>query len=577
MLLLSLLADDRAAINPDFVVPVLVAGALVSGGAYVVTNDVMETNQTLPNDTQAVEADDELRSDLSNVSPETNRSIEPDANASVNATLNGTANASANASANTSANVTANRTANATADVERNLTAPNASVVGFEERWRTLNRTTLGGLEVTDAAASPDGERLYVIGDGRATPETDGFANRTSVTFVAAFSADDGRVLWTTRTAGPAGDGAIFKAVDVGFDGMVVAAGLTRDDGASEIFLQGLDGTSGEPVWSGTHRPGGSARANDLSITPDGQRAVVTGEGHDGHLTGVFDLTDDEHPFEWANVAGRTSTYHRSIGEAVALSPDGEGIYATGRYWDANMETAPHLGTLSYKIDGDAPWLSKYDSPTGGSDRGYAVAVGPAGERVAVAGGSWAKGTHTDIATVVYDADSGAQLWAARYDGADNGRDVPNSITFGPDGATVFVTGESNEDETHEDMTTIAYAAANGTQLWRDSYDGSAHDGDEGVDLVLGPLGRILYVTGFSQGEPGGLDGDLTTVAYEAATGVKLDEARLDTSETNSTHERPAAIALVDEGTRVLVAGSSMELGQEMSILAAGYDVGVER
>ena len=90
-------------------------------------------------------------------------------------------------------------------------------------------------------------------------------------------------------------------------------------------------------------------------------------------------------------------------------------------------------------------------------------------------------GGGADYATVAYDAATGAQRWASRYNGPANRDDFALSVAVSPDGATVFVTGASfggrnraccNSDW---DYATVAYDAATGAQRWASRYNGPAN------------------------------------------------------------------------------------------------------
>ena len=60
----------------------------------------------------------------------------------------------------------------------------------------------------------------------------------------------------------------------------------------------------------------------------------------------------------------------------------------------------------------------------------------------------------SDYATIAYNAATGAQRWAKRYDGPGTGDGQAYSAAVSPNGATVFVTGYSGGTG---DYATIAY------------------------------------------------------------------------------------------------------------------------
>jgi len=79
-------------------------------------------------------------------------------------------------------------------------------------------------------------------------------------------------------------------------------------------------------------------------------------------------------------------------------------------------------------------------------------------------------GEGRDFATVAYSAIDGHELWVSRYDGPARGEEESNdeaySIVVSPDGERMFVTGSSGGIRSDGDYATIAYNAADGTELW---------------------------------------------------------------------------------------------------------------
>src|SRR5206468_10324660 len=130
----------------------------------------------------------------------------------------------------------------------------------------------------------------------------------------------------------------------------------------------------------------------------------------------------------------------------------------------------------------------RYDGPASDFDHASSVAVSPDGSKVFVTG--WSNGsTGFDYATVAYDAETGDQLWATRYDGPDHASDSALDIKVSPDGSRVFVTGYSYATSTQTDYATIAYDAGSGTGLWTSRYNGPANGDDYAFALDVSPDG----------------------------------------------------------------------------------------
>src|SRR5262245_30637517 len=84
-------------------------------------------------------------------------------------------------------------------------------------------------------------------------------------------------------------------------------------------------------------------------------------------------------------------------------------------------------------------WLSRFSGAQGSSDAPASMAVSPGGRRVFVTGFSagHAPGDFGDYATVAYDAQTGARLWARRYNGPGKGTDLATSVAVSPSGTMV--------------------------------------------------------------------------------------------------------------------------------------------
>ncbi len=203
-----------------------------------------------------------------------------------------------------------------------------------------------------------------------------------------------------------------------------------------------------------------------------------------------------------------------------ALSPDGSALYVTGKSAGANGDD---YVTIAYATTtGDKLWKASYDGPAHGADDGVGVVASPDGSAVFVTGTSAGDTTGSDYATVAYDAGTGAQLWAKRYDGPGHGDDSTISIGFSPDGSNLFVTGDSIGKAGDLDFATVAYDTANGDRAWVARYEGPGHGEDSPGALTVGPDGTV-YVMGGSLGKGTGFD--VATVAYAGSTARRSGRA----------------------------------------------------
>jgi PQQ-like domain len=208
----------------------------------------------------------------------------------------------------------------------------------------------------------------------------------------------------------------------------------------------------------------------------------------------------------------------------------------------------------------------RFDGPGQGADVATDVAVAPDGRRVFVTGEAFSGlEAGEDFTTVAYDP-AGRELWAAAYDGPDGNIDQANAVAVDPAGESVYVTGSSFGGQvTLTDLATVAYDAATGEERWAVRYDGPFHDTDAGADVVVDPSGTAVYVTGASVGADGSFDA--LTVAYDAATGGELWVARQ--AGAGAATEEGLSMAVSPNGSRVFVGGYTT--GTSIDFLALAY------
>lgn len=224
-------------------------------------------------------------------------------------------------------------------------------------------------------------------------------------------------------------------------------------------------------------------------------------------------------------------------------------------------------------------WVGTYDNPNGygeyGSDGARDMAADPEGGVAFVTGFSHDDDTGAwDIATVAFDAGTGSQRWAARYDGGGL-FDDPAAITTSRDGSRVFVTGLVNADfnQNAGDFVTLAYDAATGTRLWASTF-GDETSVDRPRDVAVDPSGAHVYVTGTTDPEGDDTHSDLVLLAYDAGDGSEEWSVTFDGP--GGGNDTGQAISVSEDGSRVFVAGTGLGLGDprdyDSDILVLSYE-----
>ena len=396
---------------------------------------------------------------------------------------------------------------------------------------------------VGGVAASPDGTRVFVSGSSA----------------TVGYRADTGKRLWVAKTDvfSRTGGSTPPPTVAVSPDGGTVFVA-----GTSSIFA--YSATDGQQLWRkrfGTSGTDGDARS--VGVRPTGGTVFVH-----GMLPGTASGSD------FLTIAYRTSNgarawvsrYDGPAGADEMLWPGGAGaldVDATGRTvfvtgGSAGDGSATDYATVAYRArTGAVRWVSRYDGPAGSDDLAGAVAVSRDGRTVVTTGFSSGGATNSDYATVGYDAATGKQLWASRYNGPAGQNEGAGSVVVDPGGAAVFVTGTSEgADVGREDYATVAYDLGTGKQLWVRRYNGPANRDDNAAALGIGARGSTVYVTGRSVNTESG-EADFATVAYRATSGERVWTKRYDSPDPG--RDEAVALAVSVRSSRVFVAGNSSD------------------
>jgi PQQ-like domain len=365
-------------------------------------------------------------------------------------------------------------------------------------------------------------------------------------------------MLWLSRYHGAANGYDDARALALTPDGATVfVTGLSEDAPCPDCWDYGTvayDAATGAQRWASTYNgpAAGEDDATAIVVSPNGTSVFVTGQSwsgasdYDDYATVAYDAATGAQ--RWV---ARYTGLRADQAADLAVSPDGSTLFVTGQ--SEGLRTRFDYATVAYDAaTGTQRWVARYTGPGAKDDFATAVRVGPDGSVVYVTGQSDSLLSSDDYATVAYDAATGTQRWVARYDDPDHGSDDGIALGMSPDGASVFVTGQSGGANGY-DYATIAYDAMTGVQKWVARYDGPAHEEDDATALGLSPDGSTVYVTGQSEGSDSGFDD--ATVAYDAGTGSQEWVARFDgplggIDESN-------ALAVGPAGRTVYIAGSS--------------------
>lgn len=233
--------------------------------------------------------------------------------------------------------------------------------------------------------------------------------------------------------------------------------------------------------------------------------------------------------------------------EGVAVSPDGSVAFLTGSFKEP--PAGPKFVTVAYNAaTGAQLWAQTAQGSTAKGD----IAASPDGSAVLVSGTVPKFSGGSSVTTTAYAAATGTQLWTRRFHGR-NPDNAPNAVTVSPDGSRLFVTGQSS-GSTALDITTVAYATASGATLWSRSQPSGqvVFSPIGGVAIGVSPDGTLVFVTGGSHGSTR-VSENFTTIAYRTGTGQTAWLARY---KGPRGFAAPTSLAVGPTGQGIFVTGS---------------------
>ena len=348
-----------------------------------------------------------------------------------------------------------------------------------------------------------------------------------------AYSAATGEQLWATIS--PLATYNFAHSIVASPDGTTVyVVGDTFGAGIWGFATVAYDAATGKRLWVSRFAPKGFSEVGGIVVGPQGQTLYVTGYHQDSE-----DSQPDIVTMSYAAATGQQHWQHTytkdkyAASTSAAISPDGKTVYVTGLGGPA-FGNASAL-TIAYQSDGTVKWAAQYKNPfTGGPVLSAQVVAAPDGSAVYVVGEAPNKSGHFDITTFAYNAATGKQLWLDRYQ-ARAGGTTTSHIAVTPDGKSVIVAGPRNGGATG--YVLASYNASTGATQWTQLVSPSRFALPAG--LVINPQGTSVFVAANED-----------TSAYAVADGA------LQWTSSSGT-AAATAITLSDDGARLFVTGST--------------------
>jgi WD40 repeat protein len=329
-----------------------------------------------------------------------------------------------------------------------------------------------------------------------------------------AYDAATGAQLWVTRHTGPDIVNYCPASMTVSPTGkQVFIAGFSTTAGSGRDYTTiAYDAATGAQQWVQSYNGPGNSwdSAYSVAVSPTGRTVYVTGSS-DGATPGGDYATIAYDAATGAKLWIRRFNSRGNLldgGTSVTVSPGGGRVYVTG------FTLSPTAGdayvTIAYRAaTGAQLWIRRFQGPASITNGAHSLLASPPGGRVfvtMVTGDPEGAIPGNNYLTVAYAAATGARLWVKRYNGPANEPDVANSVAVSLTGKTVYVTGDSSGGDSGWDLATVAYDAATGAQLWAKRYSAPSLF-DHAQSVAVSPIGGRVFVTG-------SVSGDYLTIAY---------------------------------------------------------------
>jgi hypothetical protein len=433
-----------------------------------------------------------------------------------------------------------------------------------------------------DVAVSPDGSRVYITGFARGdeTGQTD--------IRVDALDAATGRLLWDGRYDRSSFIDAGFHVV-VSPDGRrVYTSGYSFDignPGDNRGVVLAHDAATGREEWVIERRVGvnqidvrgGRVYATGWTYRPtsrvDFENATATTSAYDAETGALL----------WeSNFDDGAGGVGFDVGRAVAASNNGEFVYITG--YDTALDAKTSFLTIGYAAgDGRQLWARRH-AADGPVSTGLAIAASPTGDRVYATGVTTTTDLYLTPTTLSYDAATGATAWSHAYapqpnaGGAKAGGQT-RAVTVSPDGARVMVNGFYSNDADGLDALTLVLSAANGGAHWvgrRNSEpEATACLGqDFAVYSSVSADGQRLYAASQSFSHDPQDSWDIETLAYDTAGGETLPLGDATGVQPRCPQVLPLGVDRIDADTSFTKAGDGA--GEVSGVNAYVIDTGID-
>jgi hypothetical protein len=400
--------------------------------------------------------------------------------------------------------------------------------------------------------------------------------------YTIKYAAANGNVVWEKRynNANNGLDEAIQVVVD-GSDHVIVTGKSVGSGTNDDIHTIKYDGANGDVLWERRHSTNFPDRPEGLAVAANGDIAV-TGSSRVGtnlcyytakysSATGtvIWDRTFD-------GAGDRDDT-----GKAVAFDPAGN-VLVTGTVINADVSYSFH--TIKYaSANGNLLWQRTFNSPGGGTNDVIGIRSDAAGNAI-IAGTSRLNGFKVTFYVAKYSAAAGAIVWEKRSNRpgfTDNDMKFVDDIAVGlavdaAGNAIVHGWSENTNATPDDDIYTVKFDGADGTQLWEQRLNGDRDGGNDfGRGVAVDLAGNVAIVGTARKPAPSAFS-QMVTVKYNRFLLTVGDRARGDGLSDGAVISSLNPAAVSDNGgiaARVGVRDGKKKFSAILSQFAGGGNV----
>jgi len=358
-------------------------------------------------------------------------------------------------------------------------------------------------------AVSPDRNVVFITG-AKTTP-----LHLSAYFHTVAYQATTGAQLWASDYALPGPRRADPQSLAVSPDGSAVfVTGYSRGQASGfDYTTVAYNAVTGTQLW--VRRYNGPANGNDFAtavdISKDGRTVYVTGISVGGRprrfefATIAYSAATGAR--RWVSRFNERASRSDS---APALRVSSGTVFIAGTSGAKTSPSASYATVAYSAATGAQRWVRMYAGARRGGNFESSLAVGRGGRAVYVTGESQRSSGLYDFATVAYRAGTGARMWVSRYRPPRGCNADAGAVAVGPGGRSVFVAGDTaGTSACRIGFATAAYSAATGAQRWvRHYYAGKNFESGMAVSRVT----DTVVVTGDSIPHPPNFE--FVTVAY---------------------------------------------------------------